>query len=1391
MKILLSFVFIISFLSSKSQVGQRIFQKPEMSGPEYAGPIVETPSGNLLFAVNTSNYGNQNTNILLHRLDAQGNRISSNVIGGDGSDSAVAMIVTPNKEIFIAGCSNSNPNGLFSFSLTKVDQLGGKYWTKNFSRSRDEFCAAITVLPNGDLLLSGTTKTGTTKENFKVMRVTTSGSLVWEKTWDKPLSQVCNDAIIVAGINIYLVGTEYTDTSNNGCIFCLNFSGDSLWTKTYYYTQGNSEFKKIQYIPSQNKLLIGGAINRSFSNPSILLSTIDRNGTLIYTPAIWGGGHCKDLKYVSDTSIYLLTTSENLNSNQYDSFLGPIELIKMDTSLITYIFDYSLSDRFVDIPHSIYCLRNGNIVLSRTVTSFFTSPSPLINSQSSAASLAYSDSNLSYNSDSILITSASAISACSTDSFILEAPIGYSKYFWFLNDQPISTIDFHQHLISGINTSRFSTLVFSLIAIRGDKTFYSNKLILFRDRPPSVDHADQSIGFCQLDTLNGNFYPGSWYNSNCTYQWFRNDTLQINDTLSYFHWPNQNGIYRMVATNQCGVDTSGHISTNSNSIPSTSIIDTLRYYGVNGIPCWTQSMGLSNNLDNYISRIQWYKNNVLQPNDTLKYYQPQTIGNFYCTVSNSCGVDTSNIAHVVFSTNEIINPLISIPSPGLCGDGYPTIVTNLAPATNRTWNTPQQFSQTYFTTSCKALYPGNYSLTTYSGCASLPPFVSNVISVNPSIYDRPQISPTPDKGYKICRNDSLLLSISINSAQVSYQWYKDGFPIPNATSQNYWAKGAASTWNCKVFTSQCGFQISDSIWTDSPSPELSFSDCKNPILRARTDEMNISTYKWYRNNLFLSSSPTSNTYQCSMSGIYSCTVYMDCGDSIILNSVTVPDVDSVNLNYSTKFICPNINQCLLSAPSFSNVQYQWFSINGNNISQIGSNSSTLSINTPGMYYSIYYNRTYSCYATTDIVTILPDVPYNTNIINTYNNGICNGSAATLTTNTNQNYSYQWLLNSSPINGSTNPTLTTSTPGYYSVIITSPTCSDTSTTYQLLDSVLSPLEIISPTEHLLCQGASVTLQSNLNAMSYQWYFNNSLMQGATSSTLTTNSTGIYSCQVTSINGCIGEGATSIIDQNSIINKSIYGAKPQICFGDSSMIQITNNSNASSYQWHFNNNAISGANQYYHFGLDTGFYYCEANSNCGTFSSDTFHLETYPIPINTSTGFSQSPQLCINNPSVIIADPVLYAETYQWMLPPSIHFLSQNYLRNIIVQPDNNFSNGTIEVTGLNKCGIPAPSSSSINVQIDFGCLPIFNPSSGNKVSKSNLEIFPNPSSNNFTIQLNGEDVQSVLILNSIGKIVNTFINPLQDIVFGDDLSPGIYFIKIQNASDVITQTIIKL
>lgn len=520
---------------------------------------------------------------------------------------------------------------------------------------------------------------------------------------------------------------------------------------------------------------------------------------------------------------------------------------------------------------------------------------------------------------------------------------------------------------------------------------------------------------------------------------------------------------------------------------------------------------------------------------------------------------------------------------------------------------------------------------------------------------------------------------------------------------------------------------------------------------------------------------------------------MDSGDSIALNSVTVPDADSLNLNYSTKYTCDNNNQCILSVPFFSNANYEWYRDFGNYLNQIGSNSSTLAINTPGKYYVTYSIPIYNCNIVTDIVTILPDPLNNTNIINTYNNGICNGSAATLTTNTSTdlNYSYRWLLNSSPISGSTNPTLTTSTPGYYSVIITSPTCSDTSTTYQLLDSVLSPLEIISPTEHLLCQGASVTLQSNLNALSYQWYFNNSLMQGATSSTLTTNSTGIYSCQLTSINGCIGEGATSIIDQNSIINKSIYGAKPQICFGDSSMIQITNNSNASSYQWHFNNNAISGANQYYHFGLDTGYYYCEANSNCGTFSSDTFHLETYPIPINTSTGFSQSPQLCINNPSVIIADPVLYADTYQWTLPPSIHFLSQNYLRNIIVQPDNNFSNGTIEVTGLNKCGIPAPSSSSINVQIDFGCLPIFNPSSGNKVSKSNLEIFPNPSANNFTIQLNGEDVKSVLILNSIGKIVNTFINPSQDIVFGDDLSSGIYFIKIQNASDVITQTIIKL
>jgi hypothetical protein len=75
----------------------------------------------------------------------------------------------------------------------------------------------------------------------------------------------------------------------------------------------------------------------------------------------------------------------------------------------------------------------------------------------------------------------------------------------------------------------------------------------------------------------------------------------------------------------------------------------------------------------------------------------------------------------------------------------------------------------------------------------------------------------------------------------------------------------------------------------------------------------------------------------------------------------------------------------------------------------------------------------------------------------------------------------------------------------------------------------------------------------------------------------------------------------------------------------------------------------------------------------------------------------------------------------------------------------------------------------------------------------ISIFPNPSRSDFTIQLNEnfKNINSISLYNSEG----VFIKNIPKLTFNkfkinDDLTPGIYFIKVQNGVNIITKKIIK-
>ncbi len=175
-----------------------------------------------------------------------------------------------------------------------------------------------------------------------------------------------------------------------------------------------------------------------------------------------------------------------------------------------------------------------------------------------------------------------------------------------------------------------------------------------------------------------------------------------------------------------------------------------------------------------------------------------------------------------------------------------------------------------------------------------------------------------------------------------------------------------------------------------------------------------------------------------------------------------------------------------------------------------------------------------CSATTQYIVVVADRLKPAVATSSGTLYLCHGDKMTL--NTSSGYStYQWKRNGTTI-GTNSQSLEISEDGYYIVNVSTGTCSGGSDTVHI--SFYDQPE--KPT--LSVQGNS--LVCNEKAQSYEWYLDNVLIIGATTSSYTAKSTGTYCVRITDQNGCRSDLSCSniVVGVDDLESASILRLEP---------------------------------------------------------------------------------------------------------------------------------------------------------------------------------------------------------------------------------------------------------
>jgi hypothetical protein len=167
---------------------------------------------------------NGDTDLWLIKLDAAGNKIWDRLYGGSGHDGPNALLATTDGGLLVAGTSYSPISGDVSQAgggawLLKVDALGTKQWDRVFVDTTTWIgITNMKALPDGGYALGGqaqdTISTNRARASeYGIMKISSTGVPVWKQLLGGSGDELFNNLIVLPNGDLLIAGTSNSDIS--------------------------------------------------------------------------------------------------------------------------------------------------------------------------------------------------------------------------------------------------------------------------------------------------------------------------------------------------------------------------------------------------------------------------------------------------------------------------------------------------------------------------------------------------------------------------------------------------------------------------------------------------------------------------------------------------------------------------------------------------------------------------------------------------------------------------------------------------------------------------------------------------------------------------------------------------------------------------------------------------------------------------------------------------------------------------------------------------------------------------------------------------------------------------------------------------------------------------
>ena len=737
------------------------------------------------------------------------------------------------------------------------------------------------------------------------------------------------------------------------------------------------------------------------------------------------------------------------------------------------------------------------------------------------------------------------------------------------------------------------------------------------------------------------------------YQWLKNGNLIQNANSNYYQ-AQDSGNYSVEITNlyNC-VDTTISIKLNKFELPMASISN-------NGSTsfCEGDSIILNGNINTGLT-YQWYKNGDTILDATNSTLVVKTAGDYKLEIKNTNGCSDFSSATSIVVNSKVSASISTGSATTFCQGGNVVIYASSGIGYSYQWFKNDTIISNANSSFYSADSTGNYKVLINNAyqCSD----TSTAIDV--IVNDAPISNINFNGSTTICQGDTVVLSASSDTG-LSYQWKSYGTNLIGATDSIYNVLQTGNYTLVITNSNNCVTESAQQLVSVNPIPgasilplsSTSFCFGDSVILQANTGAG--LNYKWYNNNTLLNGD-TNSSIIIKTTGNYLVEVnnVFNCSQQSAISSINTFPIPTSIFSLDNEICSSDTAIINYIGNATSGAFYNWNFGGATILSGTGQGPYSLQWNTAGeKHISLKVNEN-NCSSNTNFDTT--NINTVTALITAPIVSACEGDSIILTANSSPNYSYQWMLAGTILQGDSFSTISISNTGLYSVLITDNSigCKQMSSNKTItINTTDFNLNFSASTSNFTQPPFDVTFSNttpNMNNYNFQW----ELGDGNTSTFYNPIHTYLYNgdYSVTLFAENSSTGCRDTIEKTDYI--SCTGGSPNpcnitaaispagpvtLCNGDSILLSASAGTNYT-YQWSYNNMIIPDADSILFYAKQAGNYRVIISDNICNQTSPTFVLNHFPsiVPQIQSTG---SIQPCTND-SLNLSLLVSY-NSYSW-------------------------------------------------------------------------------------------------------------------------------------------------